>query len=735
MDNDFGRFYDMIYGASKGYAILVTLGDDDAPSSARAFEWPKDRDFMVKYSGLRASEDLYCSTSLSSTENRDASTATVTHVAYSDGDTCPPEALRLPPTALVETSPGHWHYWWALDEEVTAQQASDASRRISYAHREEGMDLGFARAKILRVPGTANTKYDEDFPVTVVWSDDVYTLDTINDVYSDIELSSQVITDGEIPDLLPQERILELEEELEDAGLTHLYLERPQDGQSWAERLFKLELELFRLGFNPQEVYNIARLSASNKFDPENAGQLTQTGVVIPKRNDPEGYLWRDVQRAMAEWEATKDVRVDNTTSKVLTKPEFLTMDERKYVLENPTFVDEYTAWVAKRTDAAETYQRSLAFMLMSTLYGGRGYVPVRWSPRTDLNLFMLILGDTTQTRKSTAKSYFLRAVHAFEAQTGEKLDIGSEATAEALVKTLGERDGQVSVLHKDEVVGMFREFLTKNYMSGAVETFTELYDGQVPVTLRATKGQGNQNRARTIFNFVGVGIRKQTAEVLTKSHFESGFLARMLWSVADPKPREVGSEDLEYADEQSAEEAAQFDAEIFEIIKPFMKNLRKFDRENPAEIRMDPAALKRYNQWAEQGMKLAESYGDDGVLIPSFQRMKTSIVKAAALLTMHEGHTTCTLKHLLPTLAQAELWFNDMVRMAAEVSSSEFERRCNDIENYIASGENKMRLESSVRKRFARYKPAEFDEIVRALQSQGRIRKSPNDRQKMEAL
>jgi hypothetical protein len=114
---------------------------------------------------------------------------------------------------------------------------------------------------------------------------------------------------------------------------------------------------------------------------------------------------------------------------------------------------------------------------------------------------------------------------------------------------------------------------------------------------------------------------------------------------------------------------------------------------------------------------------------------MQTSIIKASALLTMHDEQTTTTMKHLLPALAQAELWFNDMVRMAAEVSSSEFERRCNDIEGFIASGEKKLRLDSATRKRFARYKPNEYDEILRALQAQGRVRRSPGNGQAWEAL
>ena len=735
---DYGKFYDSIYGNSHGHAVLVTKDSDDNPSSERWFMWPEDRDFMARYSEIRNEEDLYAAVSLFDSQVRSAETATVTRVVHADADTCPPEKFRLRPSIEVQTSEDHWHAWWIVDEEVSALAASEAAHRISNAHREDGCDRGWPRAKLLRVPGTSNTKYETPQPVVAVYTGEIYTLDTINDVYGDISLTTEIVVNDEVPADLPKARMLELEDELDTAGLSNLYLQRPQEGESWSERQYKLELELFRLGWDMQEVFCIARESSTNKYNPEkSAGARTQTGVAIPKRQDPDGVLWREVQRAFAEYELTKDIEVEKSVSvaKTFTRPQFLTADERRYVKENPSFVDEYVAFIAERSDAAETYQRSLAFLLLSTIYGGRGYVPLKWSPHTELNLWMLILGDTTTTRKSTSKNFLLRAIHLYESQTGEKLDIGSEATPEALVRALGERDGLVSVLHKDEVVGMFKDFLTKGYMSGALETYTELYDGNVPVVLRATKDSGNKHRAKTVFNFTGVGIREGVAEILTKNHFQSGYLARMLWSVADPQPRKPGSDDIEYADELTEAEAKQFDAEMSHLIAPFLKRQRQFTLANPKPMRMDKATLKRCNKWIEEGHTLAEQAGDNNILIPSFKRMVDSVLKASALLAMHDGSEVVTMKHLLHTLAQAELWFNDMVRMSVEVASSEFERRCNDIESFVASGKDKKHLESTVRKKFARYKPAEFDEIVRALQQQGRIRRDPNNRSAMEAL
>lgn len=689
---------------------------------------------LRKYVGIREDEDVYYSVGIFSDESRTKDDPfAISWIVWVDADTCHPDNFRLPPSVNINTSPGRWHCIWVLDEPVPLKDASEASRRIAAAHADQGCDRGWHASKLLRVPGTSNTKSETPAPVTAEFTDQLYTLDTINAVYHDIELSTAVDYVADLPDLISGDEFLELEERLDSAGLSHLYLERPNEGQSWSERAYKLEMELFRIGLTPQEVFSIMLESSVNKYNPENAGQVTQTGVVIPRRNNPDKVLWNEVQKAYAEFLQEDDIEVEPSAPRAKVQVNFLSVDERKYVTETPCFIDHYTNWVAQRTDSATTYQRSLAWLLLSTVYGGRAYLPLRWG-KTELNLWVMILGDTTQTRKTTAKSFFLRAVHNYEHQTGELLDIGSEATAEALIKTLGTRDGLVSVLNTDEVVGMFRELLTKNYMSGAIETFTKLYDGEVPVVLRATKDSGNRNRARTVFNFVGVGIRKATAEILTKNHFESGFLARMLWSVADPPPRKPGSEDAQFADEESAAEKAQFDAEMDEIIAPFLRNVRRWPIAKPREVRFDDASLTRYNKWAEEAMALSESYGDDGILVPSFQRMKTSIMKSAALLAVHDNTQQVTLRHLLPALAQAELWYSDMVRMAAEVSSSEFERRCNEVENFIL-GDAQGKLESAIRKRFARYTPTQMNEIIQALMSQGRVRRMKTDRQRLEAL
>lgn len=734
---EISKFLSALYGESQGHVDIVTKSESGQLDSERFFEWPTERNRVEKYIGLRSDEDTYLSVALFSNEHRTKDDhGAVARVVYADADTCPPEKFRLPPSISVQTSEGRWHCYWVLDEEVPAKDASEAAHRIAKAHEKQGCDIsGWIVSKVLRAPGTSNTKSTNPFTVTAEFNDQVYTLDTINDVYADVDISPTVILDTAAPKPVSKAKRLELEQRLDAAGLSSLYLEKPMEGQSWSERLFRLELELFRLGMTPQEVFSLVQEASCNKYNPDFAGERTQTGILIPKRRDPEGALWKDVQKAFAEYQTEAEVEVEETLVGGSTPKhaEFLSTDERRWVMDNSTFVDEYTAWVASKSDSAETYQRSLAWLLLSAVFGDKGYIPIKWE-RTGLNLWVLLLGDTTSTRKTTAKRLFMKALHLYEQETGEKLDIGNDTTAEALIKELGQRNGKVSFLHRDEIHGLFAEQFAKTHMVGLLETLTDLYDGLVPVVLRSTKDTGNRNRATTVFNFLGVGVRERVSHVLTKDYFRSGFLARMLWSVADPPPRKPGSEDIAFEDPDDA--STQYDSVLDSLVDDLVRRGRGWSKDKPTPIWMDEGTINRYNKWAEGAMQFAEKYGDGEILVPSFQRMKATVAKAAALMAMYDQTDTISMRHLLPALSQAELWFNDMVRMASEISSSDFERRLNDIEAFIASGEDRQRIESSVRRKFAKLRPREFEEVLTALLTQGRIKRlTGKDKQRLQAL
>ncbi len=83
-----------------------------------------------------------------------------------DGARVPDEAGGLKPTAIVESSPGRYHCYWRLADAIPPESAEDLNRRLA---REISADpSGFDLTQLLRVPGTANHKYEEHPAVEIL---------------------------------------------------------------------------------------------------------------------------------------------------------------------------------------------------------------------------------------------------------------------------------------------------------------------------------------------------------------------------------------------------------------------------------------------------------------------------------------------------------------------------------------------------------------------------------------
>lgn len=738
--SQFEKFFGLIYGESSGNVAIVTLDDDGTPSSQRWFGWPEQKKAVARYAAVRESEDVYLSVGLFDSEDRKDHNSRA-RVVYADADTCAPENFRLPPSISVQTSTGHWHAFWVLDEEVSHDRAAELSRKISVAHAHQGCDKGWGHGKILRVPGTTNNKRDVPEPVVATYTGDVYTADTIDSVYHDIDVTPEVHFDSKIPEPITGSEFIDLENKAIDRDLEDLYLKPVEDGESWSERLFRLELELFRKGLNPVEVFSLARNASCNKFNPEHVGKRTKEGAVIPRRSNPDATTWQDVQKAHAEYEIeaqvlpAEDPATNAKSRKDIVRPEFLKDNEREFMRENPTVVDEYVAWASAHTKASVKYHRALAWIVLACAFGGRGKIDLPWYKSTELNMWLMLLGPSTRSHKSTAYNYALSTIRKIEAQAGMNIDIGSDATKEALNMALGKKGGEgqiVSLMHKEEATGWFSElFGAKQFRAGELEALTQLYDGAVPKSLRQNKENSQTVDARVVFNFLAVGIRKRVSEILSRNHFESGFLMRMTWAIADATPRKPGYYSVDFDDDGKPD---VYDDRQNLIVRDITTRMKVASLEHPVRIRMDKAAQTRYNRWTDEAIEAAEKYDPDmGEALAA--RMHGNVMRAAGLLALYNQTETITLRELIPVLDQAEVWFVDMIHMAREVSNSEYERRKDDIRAYIEKGKNGQRNETDIRRTFGRLRPREMAEALEALSKEGYVRELRDNRGVWEAL
>ena len=714
-------FLTAIYGDATGIATLVVRNASNGDLTEQKFyEYPEQKHEMVQFATAHAMEDIYFSPILFNAPRRIKENAKTVHVIYADADSCQPENFMLEPSISVQTSDKRWHTYWILDQEVEPLEAALLSKKIAYAHAHQGCDKsGWNTTKLLRLPNTRNLKREEAWSIEATSTGEVYTFEQINQVYGDVEVEPiREMADLPMPEGFPS--ILEVLEKLShNPQIVGLYMEQPAFNADLSRLLWKLEMELFREGLTPEEVFTVARHAKCNKYHSPDR----------PKRMDADGDLWREVQRAHQSYiteQGEVDYRPEPITSdapvarfdKVAVS--FLTEEEREVVELEPTFVDQYVKWARSKTDGALSYQIASAFTVLSAVFSDWGYAVPRYG-KMGLNLWFMVLGETTLTRKSTSRNLMLRVIRAYEKFGGYQIDIGSDATPEGVTSILAERDKKTSLLHRDEVQGMFKDFMNKTYMASAAERYTELYDGSVPVVIRSSKDKRQTERAETNFIMYLMGITSKVADVLTTEYFRSGFLARFIYVTADAPERSRELEDIQQADEY---EVVVKDTVLDDMVRKLFDAVtywQKKGQPNPRPIRLSQASLERFNQYKWEMGNYAESHREKESIEPSRQRLALSVWKCAILLAMADKSDEVKLKHMLIAISYSEDWFENLVRMASAISASEWQRDVDQLEAYVVDRGGRVRYEEAYRK-FNNKRKREFDDMVEALNSQARV-------------
>lgn len=710
-------FLEAIFGDGAGYATVVTRDAYGNPTVQKFFSYPDDAEAMAAYAKSKANEDVYFSPIIYYEQRRIRENAKSVAVVYADADTCAPENFRITPSISVETSDKRWHTYWILDQSYEPQRVAMAAKKIAYAHKDQGCDLsGWNPTKLLRIPNTSNTKYKDKQQVTASSNGVIYTLKEIEDTYADISVDPIIEpADAPLPNSIPE--VMQVLAKLPaNQDIMKLYMEEPHANADMSKMLWKLELELFRAGLTSEEVFVIAKHAKCNKYH----------SIKRTKRLDADGDLWREVQRAQQAFlvpEPSIEPLAKDSEDRLV---DFLNESERAFVKTKGTFIDKYVAWAGKKTDGAVQYQIASAFTMLSSAFSDTGYGTPKYG-KLGLNLWFMLLGETTLSRKSTSRQLMLRMIRSYEKYVGYQIDIGSNVTAEGLVKHLSGRDKMTSLFHRDEVQGMFKEFVTKTYMATAADQFTELYDGHVPVVIRSTGGKTagaavQSDRAETNFIMYLMGITSKVSEILTVDYFRSGFLARFLYVVADAPERTYELEAVSQADDEIT---SYQDFEMEDLVRSIYDSALYWQKKGapfPRPVRMTDEALDRFNTFKWDMGTFTEGHSNEDSIEPSRQRLALSVWKCAILLAMYDRSDEVQVDHVLIAIHYAEDWFKNLVRMAASISESEWQREVDNLEAFVTNKGGRVRYEEAY-KRFGNKRKREFDEMVDSLKSQARVR------------
>lgn len=713
-------FLESVWGEQQGQVTISRMHNGQVRNH-KFFSWPEQATDVYAYIERYKNEDVYFTPVLFKANKRQRVLASTAQVVYGDADAFDLENLLCEPSIIVNTSAGKTHLYWIIEGMEDAQTAETLSHSVSVAHPKKttGFDDGWSCTKLLRVPGTSNLKYvgetGEVYTVEAEYTGVTYTEEQFTEFYPAVPEYTMEFkkfpTDGfktyaQVLGTLPASTRLE--------GLLQTAAFPKQSAGS--EALYALYIELFNLGASDEEVYVIAERSPLNKWKRD--------GV-----QNPAQHLWDDIQRARAK-DGMPNTDPEEDEDEIVTiapKPksqgfDFLTPLEKDNL--PVTFIDEYLAWATSKTDAPADYHIAGAFTVISTVFSDFGHAVPHWGD-VPLNLWFMVLGSTTLSRKSTAKSYMLKCIEALEGETFN-YDLGSKFTAEGLDEALRANANRSALLHIDEIQGLMKALDSKAYLAGIKGELTEIYDGKVTGKLRASGEEKDKKRkgARVALNLFAMGIRDQLADYLTLDDFQSGFLTRYIYVSADPLQRTA---ETDYIGQQDKTERTKGDPAFLAIIEKIKEARDVWSGWNdPTErtiaVPMNPAAHARFNEFVTAALDAAQAQSKATILEAATSRLTTSVLKAATLLAMADMCDEVELRHIVATINYCGQWFEHLVTMTNRISESNWKRRQDKLLEYIMSKGGEITWTAAYRLFSAELKSREFTELVQSLEESGRL-------------
>lgn len=712
-------YFDQLWEGLDGRAVIALLDENRAPRNQRFFVWPGQRPQLLAYVEQNADKDVYTCPTLFKANRARKSVAKSTRVVHADDDGFESggQGYLAEPSMTVHTSPGHKHDYWLISDTTDPSVIEPLAHSVSDTHsKDEGLDNCWAVNHLLRVPGTSNTKYAEPFPVTFETTGAVYTLDEFSAVYPPVIIEAAQFREmRELPgrgDALSSLRA--------SPELMRMMNKTSAGNVDRSDALFLLEQELFRSGADDEAAYVICLTHAFNKF--------------ADKTNGDE-KLWEDILRARAKSESGVPEEADEIQALVTVEPskkdksvDFLTAEEKLGMA--PTFIDDYRAWAESKTDAATEYHVASAFTILATVFSDFGHALPKYGP-VNLNLWFMILGETTRSRKSTTRGQMLKFIKALSDDENYHYDLGSDFTPEALDNALLERPYRSALLHRDEAQGWIQEMDKKAYMAGAKQKMTELFDGHVSGKLRATGDQKRRPSVEVSLNLYLMGIASQVAEYLTQDDFRSGFLTRFIFIEGKPAPRSRESDWVEQADIHEIKMGDEVFTALVNRIEKSRQHWENFVQPDGPTVAV-PASKEAWARlwlFVTQVLDEAEGSARHAIIDAASQRLAVTIMKVATLLAMMDCCDEVELPHMLSAINYASSWFGHMVNMANRISESGWARRQTEVEEYVVMKGGTAKWETVYRHFRTELKPEDFIKIIQALSDAGVIHTYHDDK------
>lgn len=723
------EFLNTLFDGLEGHLCLIETNGKGDWNNQRFYHLPAQYADAVTDAEWSRDGSLGYSPFLYAEPARRGEVAGVTKVIALDADHHAPSEFKLTPSIAVETSPGSYHLLWLLTEAVAKGVAVEIGKRIRDTHGLEASATN--TSKILRFPGSLNTDSDKvlngtPFRVTASSTGEVYTVDDFSVYLANTTPRTEVEVPSDFPTTLPS--LFEAESKLINTERLEWLMRWREVDQVGTERERRSE-----------RIHELCHLLLEQGLTPEEALVVGWTADPVREhyadKNRPIEEFWRyDLLKAVRQKDfgAVEEFVEADTPNQVapkkVTKVVLMTDEERQYVQDNPSWIDEWVEHCYSRLDdrTPREYLVAFGYLLLSCTLASAGTGAYKHE-RIDPNLYILNLGPTG-TGKTESLKFWRKCVRAFEEHAGYRIDIGNEGSPEGLVKALKDYDDRVAIVTKDEVGGMFAEWANRNYQVKAPETFMELYSNEVPTRLLATKDAGNPDRVKLhAFNLYMTGTPEKVYRVLTEDFYESGFMQRLIPILGH---RDEITEDA-YRDAKVQGDPRHIQAmdELPGIIaQKLYARVTEWREDGRHLIFFDEDA---WDRWVDLGwsMRLTVQNLERGELLAAVsERLVLSVLKMAVLIALEKGSPQVTMAELLPVIEHSEAWLKNVILMSGEIAESEHSRRVDEAVTFLRENNGKIPM-ARFYGYFKALKPRDADEVLISLRTRGLARQDKDKR------
>lgn len=700
-------FFELLFGTNEGYLCIAST-DPTAPKTTfqqRFFDWPKEslkvEDYILKQEVRR---NVYFCINLLSQQERKKGNTLPTDLVWCELDDVDPHSITsIPPPIVIQSSPGRWQAFWRLTSKLDPYDAERYSRRMAYATGADSS--GWDLTQLFRVPLTRNFKYKPPTPIALERALETKAEATLFEKAipappEEPPLAEIPVSDDGVFEE-PEEIIAKYQSRLDMGRFAALYSFEPDEDADWSKLLWNLEMMCFRAGMTAEETFIVCKASSVNKY---------------ARDGRPVEHLWREI------------VKASESYGNLPAETELLTMPALVGEPATETFVDQYKDWACEATDAITEFHELSAMIVLSAIVASSVRLVTSYGPIAP-NLWGLVLGDSTVTRKSTS----MKMAVDFLTQLESELLLATDGSVEGLLSGLATRPNKVSVFFRDEVSGLFDSINRRDYLASMPETLAHLYDVP-PVYSRLLRKEVIRIESPA-FVFFGGGITERVYACVSESWIESGFMPRFLVvsgefdkEVMRPTgpPTEIGMKKrMAIADKL---------ADVFEhYATETTTKIGGVSMQMPPRItaEMTDDAWKRYQSIEEEMTVRGYESLIRNVALPTFDRMSRSIMKMGMILAaVRQVPKNDKIKveesDIINAAWYAQKWGRHSIDLILSAGKAPREKIMDRAYHKIANNPGILRGTIMQHLHWTR---READEILGTLEERGQVRKEQSGR------